>query len=313
MAELYNKHRPKDFKRMTGNARNIAILEKVVSKQPEDRPHTFLFTGNTGCGKTTLGIILAKELGCTGDNLEEYNSASFRGIDSVRDIQQKMQRMPTAGSKCRVFLLEEAHRFTKDAQEALLKPTENCPKHVYFIFTTTNPEAMIPALKGGRVMSIPVDTLTEDELVVIMQRSLKLEKEECSEAILQGIAKQSLGSARNAISILEKVIALPEKERKNWKEVVQDTETMAIDLCRALMKRPSFKEIVPILRNMKEDAETVRRAVLGYANAVFLGGNYEAYNIIDSFDRNYYDTGKAGLSKSCYDYLAGTDPIKSAK
>lgn len=307
--DLYNKHRPKTLQKVVGNDSNIAILEKFAKKSAENRPHTFLFVGNAGCGKTTLAYIMADMFGCLPDNIEEYNSASFRGIDSVRDIQMKMQRKPTGGSACRCFILEEAHRFTMDAMEALLKPTENCPNHVYFFLTTTNPEKLSVALKT-RAQTISVATLTDDDLVSIMGRVIKLEKESLDSKIVLALAKQASGSARMALTMLEKVLALPEKERKNWKDVVQDTEAMAIDLCRALMKRPKFREITPLLRNIKEDAETVRRIVLGYANSVLLGGNGEAYNIICAFEKNYYDTGKAGLTKSCYEYLTLTDEIK---
>lgn len=304
---LYNKHRPKSFKSIVGNQRNLSVLSKFASMEAVNRPHVFLFVGNPGCGKTTLAYIMAKEFGCTGDNIEEYNSASWRGIDSVRELGMKMQRMPTGGSACRCFILEEAHQFTKDAMEALLKPTENCPNHVYFFLTTTNPEKLSAALKS-RTTTITVDTLTEEDIVAVMQRVLKLEKEEVDSKVLASIADIAAGSARTALVLLEKVLALSPKERKNWQEVIETTESFSIDLCRALMKRPKWSEVATILRDLKEDAEGVRRAVLGYANACLLGGNQEAYNIILAFEENYWNTGKVGLTKSCYEYIFGTEP-----
>lgn len=309
MAELYNKHRPKNLSKVVGNDKNIAILQKFADKPSKDRPHTYLFVGGAGCGKTTLAHIMGGMFGCKDDNLEEFNSASYRGIDSVRDIQQKMQRAPTGDSACRCFVLEEVHQLSKDAQEALLKPTENCPDHVYFMLTTTNPEKLTTALTS-RATVINVASLTEEDLIKIMQRVIKLEKDSVDEKVLGKIAEISAGSARVALTMLEKILALPVKERKDWEEAIASTSIQAIDLCRALMKRPKWTEIVTILKAIQEDPESIRRMVLGYANSVLLGGRLEGYNIILCFEENYYSSGKAGLTKSCYEYLFGTEALK---
>jgi len=307
--ELYNRYRPKNLSKVVGNDKTIAILQKFAEKKATDRPHTFLFTGGAGCGKTTLAHIMADMFGCKGDNLEEFNSASYRGIDSVREIQQKMQRSPTGDSTCRCFVLEEVHQLSKDAQEALLKPTENCPNHVYFMLTTTNPEKLTTALTS-RASVINVASLTEEDLIAIMQRVVKLEKDSVDVKVLQKIADISAGSARVALTMLEKILALPVKERSSWEEAIASTSSQAIDLCRCLMKRPKWAEIVAILKGITDDPETVRRMVLGYANSVLLGGRLEGYNIILCFEENYYSSGKAGLTKSCYEYLFGTEALK---
>lgn len=308
---LYNKHRPKDFKRIVGNEQSVAILQKAVDTDPKDRSHCYLFIGNSGCGKTTLAHILSSEFGCLGDNKEEFNSANWRGIDSARDIISKMQRKPTGGSTCRVFIMEEAHQFTKDAMEALLKPTENCPNHVYFMMTTTNPEKLTEALRS-RMTVINVSSLTEEQLVKVMQRVLKLEKKELPDSILSRIASCAAGSARIALTTLEKVIALPKDQQKNFEAVIQDTAVFAIDLCRLLFRRnkATWKEVAAMLNTLTENPESVRLQVVGYANKCLLGGNRDAYNILCTFDQNYYNLGKAGLSKSCYEFIFGTDAEK---
>lgn len=308
--ELYRKYRPRKLESLVGNEQTVSMIEKFASRTPEKRPHSYLLQGSAGCGKTTLAYIIAKMYGCSVESIEEYNSASFRGIDSVREIQMKMQRKPVGDSKCRVFILEEAHQFTKDAMEALLKPTENCPNHVYFFLTTTNPEKLGAALKT-RMTVINLQTLGDDDLVKIMKRVVKLEGAEIvNDTIYSRIAEIAAGSARVALTTLEKVLALPTKEQKRFETIIESTQTKAIDLCRLLMKRPKWKEVSECLKTMLDDPESVRWAVLGYATAVLLGGNKEAYNIILAFEENYWSNGKAGLAKSCYEYIFGTEPVK---
>lgn len=307
--ELYNKHRPKTLEKLVSNKQNVKILQKYADKKPKDRPHFFIFVGGAGCGKTTLAHIMAHMFGCRGDNLGEYNSASYRGIDSVRQIIDRMQRSPTGDSTCRAFILEEVHRLSGEALDAFLVPTENCPEHVYFFFTTTNPEKLGTALKS-RAQIINVPTLTDEELVKVMERVARLEKADIESKTLAKIAERSAGSARMALSTLEKVLALPKEDHKHFEKMIEDTQTYAIDLCRLLMKRPKWPEVSKLLRVLADNPEGVRLAVLGYANAVLLGGNPSAYDIILCFEKNYYDTGKAGLSKSCFEFIFGTEERK---
>src|SRR5437773_2031788 len=129
MRELYKKHRPRKFADVVGQPRAVAALESMVAAG--EVPHSVLFAGPSGTGKTTLARILARELGC-GKNFKEINAAESRGIDSIREVQSVMGLAPMGG-KCRVWLWDEAHRLTPDSQSALLKTLEDTPSHVYFM------------------------------------------------------------------------------------------------------------------------------------------------------------------------------------
>ena len=128
---LYQKHRPQTLADVQGN-RNIVTTLKGLFATPEKMPHTFLFHGETGCGKTTIARIVAENLGCTENNLVEIDTGQFTGIDTVRDIRKSAQFIPLGGG-VRVFIIDEVHRMTKDAQNAFLKILEDTPPHIYFI------------------------------------------------------------------------------------------------------------------------------------------------------------------------------------
>ena len=92
---LYHTYRPSDFSEIVGNEEIIESLEKMLSGESS---HSFLFTGEKGCGKTTMGRILASKLGASGADYIEINSSQFRGIDTIRDIIKQSSYMPLNGT-----------------------------------------------------------------------------------------------------------------------------------------------------------------------------------------------------------------------
>ena len=304
--ELYRKHRPAAMKTVVGNAQTLQSIESMFSRP--DHPHSFLLSGPPGCGKTTIAYIMAKMVGCTNENIVENNSGNFRGIDTIRDIDRQMRFRPIGGSKVRVFIVEEVHKLTQDAQEALLKPIENCPEYCYFVFTTTNTEKINTALKT-RFVHFVVESLSDAQIKTIIERILKRENKTLDPKILNKVVGSAGGSARRAISYLEVVLSL----NGDADLIPEDIETQAINLCQLLMKRPTpnWSEVAAMLLNMKDDAEQVRRSVLGYMRAVLLKGkNPRGYVLMTSFASNYYDTGNAGLAMSCYEAITSLEDMK---
>ena len=95
---LHTDYRPRTWDEFVGNKETVDKLRSVISR--EDCPHTFLFSGPTGCGKTTLARIVAKELGCDDRDFIELNAAEARGIAVAREIMEKMRYKPAFGD-CR--------------------------------------------------------------------------------------------------------------------------------------------------------------------------------------------------------------------
>lgn len=295
--ELYRKYRETSLDGIKGNKNAIATLKAIVAKP--DRPHTFLFVGPAGCGKTTLAYILASEFGIKPDSLTERNSADYRGIDSVRELAAELQFVPFGG--LRGYIFEEAHQILEQAQEALLKPVENCPENTYLFFTTTNPSKVNAALKT-RMIIINVEPVTEDDLKELVDSVAKKESIELDGKVLEHIAASAYGSPRRALTMLEKVIGLPLEEQLKVSGYADEVEKVAIDLCRALSKKAPWLEVTAILSAMTVEPEAVRRAVLGYMRKILLSkDSARAYLVMTAFAKNYYDTGNAGLVMSCYE------------
>ena len=132
--ELYKKHRPSYLEDVFGQPEAVKVLGSMIEK--DDLPHSILFTGPSGVGKTTLARILKEELECHANDFKEINCADFRGIDTIRDIRNNMNRQSLMGGPL-IWLIDEAHKLTNDAQTAFLKMLEDTPKHVYFFLATT--------------------------------------------------------------------------------------------------------------------------------------------------------------------------------
>lgn len=300
--ELYRKHRPKTLDRVIGNRDTVTALSKMLELGKV--PHSLLFSGPSGCGKTTLARIMAHELGCSPADLCEMNAASFRGIDTIRDIQRVLHLSPVGG-KCRAWIVDEAHQLSKDAQNAALKMLEDTPDHVYFLFCTTDPDKLILTVRN-RLSPLPVSRLDHDDAERLIKRVAKKEGIDLSSDGLRAVVEQCGGSARAALVILDKIRHVPRDKQAEAATVPSEEERATIDLCRALIKRAQWAEVAKILRALKAEPEEVRYGVLGYARQVLLGNpKSRAYAVICAFAEPFFHSREAGLAAACYEALFG--------
>jgi len=295
---LYQKYRPKSFDEIFGNTSMVEMLKKEVAKK--EPSHAFLFHGPTGCGKTTMGRIVARELGVVGDDFQEIDTADFRGIDTVREIRKQCRFQPMFGAR-RAWLIDEAHKMTNDAMNALLKALEDAPKHAYYILCTTEPSKLLATIKG-RCSQYQVSQLTEVQMHALLRKVVKAENETLQKVVYEQIAQDSVGHPRNALQILEQVLLVPQEERLSVAKLQAAQQSEAIELCRALISRAGWKKVSRILTGLtQEDPEGLRRLVLGYCNSVLLKGvNPMAATVISAFHEPFYDIGFPGVTFACY-------------
>ncbi|MHC4789184.1 MAG: DNA polymerase III subunit gamma/tau, partial [Planctomycetota bacterium] len=160
------KYRPQRFEGVVGQEHITRTLQNAVRRGRV--AHAYLFCGSRGVGKTTVARILAKALNCaegptpepcceceacrriaTGDDMDvmEIDGASNRGIDQVRDLRQNVRLVP-AHSRFKIYYIDEVHMLTGEAFNALLKTLEEPPRHVKFIFSTTDPQRLPETVKS---------------------------------------------------------------------------------------------------------------------------------------------------------------------
>ena len=195
------RFRPRVFSEVVGNKEVISTIQDLAkSNHP---PQTWAFYGSSGIGKTTIARIIARGFGATSAGIFENNCANFRGIDAMRGIIDEASR-PVLGSPVKVYILDECHQLTKEAQNSLLKILEDTPKKVIFILLTTDPNKLIKAIRnrckefslkdvGRRDLNTLIDIVSDKEDIHVSNEIKKL------------IIQSAKGSPRMALNILEKV------------------------------------------------------------------------------------------------------------
>ena len=301
---LHLQYRPSTFDEVIGNRTLVTSLSGML-KDKESCPHSFLLHGPTGCGKTSIARIIAKELGCHENNLNEIDSAQFRGIDTIRDLRINCQLAPLGGG-VKVYVIDECHALTGIASDAFLKTLEDTPRHVYFILCTTDPQKLSPTIKG-RCSQFQTSSLTENEMESLLRKIVLAENETLDQEVIDQIINDSQGLPRNALQILEQVLSVPERRRLKLAKQVAAEQSESIALCRALINGDNWNKISVILKGLKgQDPEGVRRVVLGYATSVLLNKENDiAGTVLECFEEPLYNVGFPGLVLACYRVVKG--------
>lgn len=297
-------HRPKDFNEIIGNKTLIESLNSVIIKN--NRPHSYFFYGPSGCGKTTLARILTKKFNCKESGIIEINSSNNNGVDTARDIINQCIYSPLEGEvKC--YILDEVHNTSKQFQDAMLKVTEDTPSHVYFILCTTEPNKIQKALKS-RCASFEIKKPTISELGKYLLQICEKNHINLDKNIILEIIKHTDSTPRDSLILLEKISGITDLSKEEIMNCINNDSIIdkeVIEICRLLTnERTSWSELSVLLKNINTEPETMRRAVIGYAQSILLNkSNMRAYNIIEAMKNNFFDSGKPGFIAACFKIL----------
>jgi DNA polymerase-3 subunit gamma/tau len=298
---LHLNWRPSKFEDFIGNESTVAALKSIFlcRQESQDFPHAMLFSGPSGCGKTTLARIVAKELGCNEMELCEIDNGDYRGIDTVRDLRQSINYAPAIGN-CRVWIMDEAHQLSKDAQSALLKILEEPPKHVYFLICTTEPEKLLPAIRT-RCTKYTVESLSMRTIFTYISTVVQQEGADVPSAVLTRIAQDAEGSMRVALVILDKIIDMNPADMLKAAEQQLYSENNIFKFYNAL-KDGSWKTASIFLQNLTDEPEAVRAQILGICAKDLLKKEDDmAYLIMSCFKESFFYTKKPGLIIASYE------------
>ena len=221
---IARKYRPQTFDDVVGQhlvtdtLKNAILTDRVA--------HGYIFSGARGVGKTTTARILAKALNCfagptvtpdgtcpscveiTAGNsvdVQEIDAASNRGIDEIRELREAVRYLP-ARDRYKIFIIDEAHMLTTEAFNALLKTLEEPPPRSLFMLATTEPHKLPPTIQS-RCQHFAFRLLDYGEIYARLRAVVADEKVDADEGSVSTLAQAAEGSMRDALSLLDQVIA----------------------------------------------------------------------------------------------------------
>ena len=226
---LYSKWRPKKWDSVIGQDHIIQTLRNAVSS--DHVVHAYLFSGPRGTGKTTTARLLAKAVNCLDPDLSErpcdqcdhcqavnqgrfldlieIDAASNTSVEDVRDLRDKINFSPNLG-RYKIYVIDEVHMLSNAAFNALLKTLEEPPGHAIFVLATTEaqkiPATVLSRCQRHEFRRIKVADITTRLNEIAEQEDLKVPDE-----VQNLIARQSTGSLRDAISLLDQLSSTGEQ------------------------------------------------------------------------------------------------------
>ncbi len=306
---LHTKLRPANFDDFLGNTTTINSIKSKLAQGTLH--HSILLQGPSGCGKTTIARILKSALNCSDFDFVEINMGNIGGVATAREIIRNVKLRPMKGP-CRIYLLDECQQSTKDFQNALLKPLEDTPSYAYFILCTTDPQKLLLTIRN-RCAIYEVNKLSDCNMTELIEMTMSREGKEINDDVVTDIMIAADGCPRQAMVILDQIIDLdPRRQRRAIKNFIGQ-EAATIELCQALLKGANWANVQQILRDLNDEPEKVRRAVIGYMTAVAVNEQRDmkkiarAKTVYNNFKDAFYDTGKAGLVFSCWSAVKEND------
>jgi DNA polymerase-3 subunit gamma/tau len=219
---LARKWRPQNFSSLVGQEPIVTALRNAL--QEGRIAQAYLFSGIRGVGKTTAARVLAKALNCErgpaadpcnecmpcieitrGSDLDviEVDAATYSKVEQVRDLTESLKYGP-ARDRHKVVVLDEIHRLSRQAFDALLKIVEEPPPHLVFIFATTEIDA-VPATILSRCQEFHFRRVPSPALAAHLRTICEAEKIQATDTALRLIARAGEGSVRDSVALLDQL------------------------------------------------------------------------------------------------------------
>ena len=222
-AALYNKYRPSDFDSVYGQEDIVSSLSSAI--EDGSLPHSFIFAGPRGTGKTSIARVVARALNCKNPvhgspcgecescrvpvsdapGYYELDGASNAGVADARAIADEI-RSGTSMADNRIFVIDEVQEMNSQAITALLKPLEEPPANTFIIFCTTDPERL-PATIRSRGVTHYFNQVPDDKLTQLVIDTVEREgREPLDDETVQAVVMEGDGSPRDTLSVLQRVL-----------------------------------------------------------------------------------------------------------
>lgn len=287
---LITKYRPKTFVEVIGQEGVVRSLQAALKSGTSK---TFLFSGDSGLGKTTLARLAAVASGCAEKDIVGVDGVSQSSKEEMLAVTSTLMYRPIGAGKTKAVIVDEAQGLSKAAIVSLLAVLEEPPEHVYWFLCTTEPTRIPQAIKT-RSTHFSLKPVLFGALAEMLDRVVEAEKFSTSQEIVDLCAAEAGGSPRQALSNLSAcAVAKDLKEAKDLLRSALESEE-AVNLARGLLNGMSWVEAQRILGGLSEtNPESIRHVVRSYVTKVALSAKKEptagrALEILDAFSTPFY-------------------------
>ena len=277
---LYRTYRPQSFSEIIGQETIVKTLQNEIKENKIS--HAYLFSGPRGTGKTSIARVFAKALNCphlvngepcnecstckeitegVNPDVIEIDAASNNGVDEIRAMKDRIGFLP-AGSKYKIYIIDEVHMLSTSAFNAFLKTLEEPPKHVIFILATTEPQKILSTVLS-RCQRYDFKSLTVEEILDVLEKVCVQEDVDYDKEALIHIAKASDGGLRDALSYLDQAVSYC-GEKITDEDAANVTGTVAKDKLFALtkaMKDKNLTESICLINELQNSGKEVSKIV----------------------------------------------------
>jgi replication factor C small subunit len=208
------KYRPKAFSEVLGQDEVVKRVEAFVKEH--NMPH-LLFTGPAGVGKTSLSLVIARQL--FGDswhsNFLELNASDERGIDVIRNKVKDFARTRAIGDvPFKIIYLDECDALTREAQQALRRTMENYTQTTRFVLSANYSSKIIDPIQS-RCAIFRFKPLPKDDIQKLIKKIASSEGIDIDDAAKEALYNISEGDCRRVENILQSAAAISKKIDEN--------------------------------------------------------------------------------------------------